>query len=332
MPSVRLANSNSFECLEGQTILDSGRTQGVVLEHSCRTGRCGVCKVQVVRGETRVETVEESLNETEYNQGFILTCCRSAVSDVELDTIDLGRLAQLKVQTLPARIDSLEKLADEVLEVVLRTPPNSSFGFLPGQYIDVIGPGGIRRSYSIANAPRDNGHITLHIRKVPGGEMSAYWFEQAKQNDLLRFEGPLGTFCLREMSATHLALLATGTGIAPIKAILEELQQDPEAYKFEQINLYWGGRYLHDLYWEPAFTQIPLTFVPVLSREPNWDGKAGYIQDAALSDALPLKNSVVYACGSEAMIRDARADLLRAGLPSGNFFSDAFVQSGGVSL
>ena len=332
MVSITLANSLAFDCLEGQTILDSARAQGVVLEHSCRTGRCGVCKVRVMRGATKIETSEESLNEAESGEGFILTCCRSAVSDIELDTTDLGRLAHLKVQTLPARIDSLTHLADDVLEVVLRTPPSSSFEFLPGQYIEVIGPGGIRRSYSIANAPRDNGHITLHIRKVLGGEMSAYWFEQANQNDLLRFEGPLGTFCLRETPATHLVLLATGTGIAPVKAILEELHQDPEAYKFEQINLYWGGRYSHDLYWEPAFAQIPVTFVPVLSREPSWGGKVGYIQDAALSDALPLKNSVVYACGSEAMIRDARADLLRAGLPSGNFFSDAFVQSGGVSL
>ena len=329
MVSIKLANSQTFDSLEGQTILDSGRKQGVVLEHSCRTGRCGACKARVMRGETRVEAAEESLNETESNQGFILTCCRSAVSEVELDTVDLGRLAHLKVQTLPARIDSLAKLADDVVEVVLRTPPNSVLEFLPGQYIDVIGPGGIRRSYSIANAPRGNGRITLHIRKVPGGEMSAYWFEQAKQNDLLRFEGPLGTFCLRETPASHLVLLATGTGIAPVKAILEELQQDPEAYKFEQINLYWGGRYLHDLYWEPAFTQIPVTFVPVLSREPSWDGKAGYIQDAALSDALQLKNSVVYACGSEAMIQDAKSALLEAGLLACNFFSDAFVQSGG---
>jgi CDP-4-dehydro-6-deoxyglucose reductase, E3 len=110
------------------------------------------------------------------------------------------------------------------------------------------------------------------------------------------------------------------------------LQQDPKNYKFEQINLYWGGRYLQDLYWKPAFTQIPVTFLPVLSREPSWEGKAGYIQDAALSDGLPLENSVVYACGSEAMIQDARATLLQAGLPAGNFYSDAFVQSGGLSL
>ena len=332
MVSIKLANSQAFDSLEGHTILDSGRKQGVVLEHSCRTGRCGVCKVRVMRGATKIETSEESLNEAESGEGFILTCCRSAVSDIELDTTDLGRLAHLKVQTLPARIDSLAKLADDVLEVVFRTPPNSILQFLPGQYIDVIGPGGIRRSYSIANAPRDNGHITLHIRKVPSGEMSAYWFEQAKQNDLLRFEGPMGTFCLHETPATHLILLATGTGIAPIKAILEELQQDPDPYRFEQIKLYWGGRYLHDLYWEPTFTKMPLIFIPVLSRESSWEGRAGYIQDAALNDAPPLENSVVYACGSEAMIQDARAALLGAGLPAGNFHSDAFVQSGGLSL
>jgi len=244
--SVELANSVAFDCLEGQTILDSGRKQGVVLEHSCRTGRCGICKVRVIHGDTKVETAEESLSEAESARGFILTCCRSAVSDIALDAIDLGRLAHLKVQTLPARIDALKKLADDVLEVVLRTPPTSQFDFLSGQYVDVIGPGGIRRSYSIANAPQDDGRITLHIRKVHGGEMSAYWFEHAKQNDLLRFEGPLGTFCLRETAASRLVLLATGTGIAPIKAILEELQVDPRACQFELIHLYWGGRHSSD--------------------------------------------------------------------------------------
>jgi CDP-4-dehydro-6-deoxyglucose reductase len=222
-------------------------------------------------------------------------------------------------------------LAEDVLEVVLRTPPTSAFDFLPGQYIDVIGPKGLRRSYSIANAPRSDGRIILHVREVAGGALSAYWFERARQNDLLRVEGPLGTFCQRETPATQLVLLATGTGIAPIKAILEELQEDPRAYKFEQINLYWGGRYLQDLYWEPVFTQIPLSFTPVLSREPNWEGRAGYIQDAVLADALSLKHSVVYACGSDAMIQDARTVLLGAGLSEGNFHSDAFVQSGGLS-
>ena len=310
--------------------MDSGRTQGVVLEHSCRTGRCGVCKVRVIHGETKVETPEESLSEIESTRGFILTCCRSAVSDITLDAIDLGRLAHLKAQTLPVRIDSLTKLADDVLEIVLRTPPTSQFEFLPGQYIDVIGPGGIRRSYSIANAPRDDGSITLHIRKVHGGEMSAYWFEQAKQNDLLRFEGPMGTFCLREAPASRLVLLATGTGIAPLKAILEELQVDPYSCQFEQIHLYWGGRYSADLYWQPDAVGLPLEFTPVLSREPSWGGRTGYIQDSVLSDALPLDNAVVYACGSEAMIHGARDVLLEAGLSAGNFFSDAFVQSGGL--
>ena len=329
MVSVELVNSVAFDCLEGQTILESGRKQGVVLEHSCRTGRCGICKVRVIRGDTRVETPEQSLGEIEANEGYILTCCRSAVSDIKLDATDLGRLAHLKVLTLPARIDSLTKLADDALEVVLRTPPARSFDFLAGQYIDVIGPGGMRRSYSIANAPREDGRITLHIRKVYGGEMSAYWFDQAKQNDLLRFEGPMGTFCLREAPARHLVLLATGTGIAPVKAILEELQANLDACGFEHVHLYWGGRHSSDLYWQPDILGLPIKYTPVLSREPSWGGRIGYIQDSVLSDALPLDNAVVYACGSEAMIHGAKDALLEAGLSAGNFFSDAFVQSGG---
>jgi CDP-4-dehydro-6-deoxyglucose reductase len=330
--NVKLANSRVFDCLEGLTILDSGRKQGVVLEHSCRTGRCGICKVQVICGDTSVETPEHSLSEIESNEGYILTCCRSAITDVELEASDLGRLSYLQVQTLPARIDSLTKLTEDVLEVVLRTPPTSQLAFLPGQYIDVIGPGGIRRSYSVANAPRGDGLITLHIRKVLGGEMSGYWFGSAQQNDLLRFEGPLGTFCLRETAASRLVLLATGTGIAPVKAILEELQVDAKSCQFEHIYLYWGGRYSSDLYWQPEAVGLPLEYAPVLSREPSWSGKKGYVQDAVLSDGLPLANAVVYACGSEEMIHDAKDSLLQAGLSVGNFYSDAFVQSGGPSL
>lgn len=327
MPTVTLSNARTFDCQPEQTLLEAARTQGVALEHSCRTGRCGSCKTQVLDGVTAPVKAEESLSADEQAAGFILTCCRAAITNVTLDIEDLGELGNIETRTLPCRIDSLSLITDDVIEVTLRTPPTSHLTYLPGQYIDVIGKGGLRRSYSVANAPRDDGKLTLQIRKVPNGEMSHYWFDEAKANDLLRLEGPLGTFCLRPSQASQLVLLATGTGIAPIRAMLEQLAANPASNTYRQIHVYWGGRTEKDLYWTADYPALPLRFVPALSRSPDSAGAKGYVQDVALADGIDLKNAVVYACGSESMITSAKSKLVAAGLNPKNFHSDAFVSS-----
>jgi CDP-4-dehydro-6-deoxyglucose reductase len=327
MSAITLSNSISFEGQDGKSILESARQQGIALEHSCRTGRCGVCKAQVCSGETEILQVEESLTAEDEANGFILTCCRAAKTDLQLDIEDLGELGSIQTKTLPCRIDALQFLSDDVVEVVLRTPPASHLVYLPGQYVDMIGKDGLRRSYSIANAPREDGKISLQIRKVEQGQMSQYWFEEAKVNDLLRMEGPLGTFCLRKNNASQLILLATGTGIAPIKAMLEQLATTHQANAYSHIHLYWGGRTEQDIYWRPDFESLPLTFTPVLSRTPGWQGRKGHIQQAVIDDGHDLSDAVVYACGSEAMIHNAHEQLVAAGLNSKYFYSDAFVSS-----
>lgn len=308
-------------------MLEAARAQGIALEYSCRTGRCGICKAQVLDGVTMPLREEGALTSTESSTGVILTCCRAAVTDVKLDLEDLGELSGIKVQTLPCRIQTLNMLSEDVIEVVLRMPPSSPLYYLPGQYIDVIGKNGLRRSYSIANAPRDDGKLTLQVRKVPHGEMSRYWFEEAKENDLLRLEGPLGTFCLRQTQASQLILLATGTGIAPISAILEQLVANSDINTYHQIHLYWGGRAEKDFYKVVNYSGLKMRYVPVLSRSPNSAGSQGYVQDAVIADGIDLEDSVVYACGSELMIEAARSKLIAAGLDPKKFRSDAFVSS-----
>ncbi len=325
--TIKLANRISFVAESNQTILEAARNHEIALEHSCRTGRCGVCKAMVKQGTTEALKPEESLTEKEKSEGFILTCCRSASTDLLLDIEDLGELGKIQVKTLPCRINEILQLADDVIEVVLRTPPNSKLDYLPGQYVDMIGKDGLRRSYSIANAPREDGQVTLQIRKVENGQMSHYWFNEAKSNDLLRMEGPLGTFCLRKTTASILVLLATGTGIAPVRAILEQLSASPELNTYSQIHVYWGGRAAQDLYWQPDFPDLQLNYTPVLSRSSDWNGAKGYVQQALLADGLNLEDAVVYACGSEAMIHDAHAQLAAAGLAENQFHSDAFVSS-----
>nr|WP_306109379.1 FAD-binding oxidoreductase [Pseudomonas sp. ALS1279] len=323
---VKLSNSKMFSCGSGQTLLEAARTQGILLEHGCRTGRCGICKAKVVTGITSVLIDEGSLSQDERDREIILTCCRAAVTDVELDIEDLSELAGLVVKTLPCRIDGLQMLSEDVVEVTLRLPPNAQFQYLPGQYVDVI-KGSVRRSYSIANAPRGDGKITIEIRRVANGEMSRYWFEEAKENDLLRLEGALGTFFLRQENVRHLIFLATGTGIAPIKAILQQLVSNEGIDLYENIHLYWGGRYESDMYWVPEFPGLNLNYVQVLSRSVSSASIRGYVQDAVIESAIDLEAAVVYACGSEKMIESAREKLTASGLNPKRFHSDAFVSS-----
>lgn len=327
MAIITLKNNSTFESLAGKTILESSRQQGVALEYSCRTGRCSVCKTKVIDGVTEVVQPEESLSSRDVKSGFILTCCREAKTDIILDIADLGELGSIKTKILPCRIDSTDLLTDDVIEVVLRTPPTSRLEYIPGQYVDIIGKNGLRRSYSIANAPRGDGRITLQIRKIEQGKMSQYWFEEAKANDLLRMEGPFGTFGLRKSKASELILLATGTGVAPLKAMLEYISTTSTLGHFKNIYLYWGGRKEQDIYWEPVFETLPLTIIPVLSRAPDWQGRKGYVQQAVIEDIQNLERAAVYACGSEAMIHSAYEALVAAGLRVENFYSDAFVCS-----
>jgi len=329
MAVISLASGKKFSTFGSESIFDAAAKVGVNLPYSCKTGRCSTCKCKVLNGQS-VATVDElGLTSEEKAQGFILSCVRRALTDMLIDVEDLGDQVIPEIKTLPTRISSLERLAPDVLSVKLRFPPNTPFTFLAGQYIDVIGPGGIRRSYSVANAPASDNQLQLHIRAVQSGAMSQYWFDQAKLNDLLRINGPLGSFFARPLNGLHLVFLATGTGIAPVKAMLEQLATAPLDKQPLSATLYWGGRAPQDLYADPSEWHPSFRYVPVLSRAPgDWTGARGHVQKALLCDKSDWANTVVYACGSDAMIQSAKTELTQVSLPTKRFYSDAFVPSG----
>ena len=338
MHSIHLSNQRSFAAHPGETILESARRAGLMLEHSCKTGRCGTCRAKRLAGLSDAIGADLVLTREERADGWLLTCEDTALSDLWLDIEDLGPVEQFDLKTVPARIDALRRLSPDVMEVRLRTAPSANFGYLPGQYINVTGPGGVQRSYSIANAPSTSSTtIFLHVRRIDGGSMSRYWFVDAREGDLLRFRGPYGTLFLRAAGDRDLVLLATGTGIAPIRALLEGIEQLPDAERPRSILLLWGGRVHEDLYWDPTRAErMPptLRFEPVLSRAPvEWDGERGYVQDVYVRSFLssrPIGGTVVYACGSPTMIDAARQTLAACGLPHGRFHADAFVASSQV--
>jgi len=329
MADVVISSGRHFSAGIGESILDAAQRQGVVLEYGCRTGRCGTCRARLRSGATMTSHEELGLSPAERAEGWILTCVRFASTDVSLEVEDLSDVKLYSARTLPCRIQDLHLLSDDVVKVTLRLPPDSAFAYHPGQYVDVVGQGGLRRSYSLGNAPAAHGLLELHVRRVESGAMSAYWFEKAKANDLLRLRGPLGTCFLRNVAGANLVFLATGTGIAPIKAMLEGLAVNEPQHRPGSVSVYWGGRVPQDLYWNPAEVDLEHRFVPVLSRAgAEWPGARGYVQEALLASRPDIGGMVVYACGSDAMIRSARGSLVAAGLPERSYRADAFVPSG----
>lgn len=322
---ITTVEGKQFTSDSDQSLLDAALKSSLIFEYSCKNGQCGVCKTTLLKGKVVELRDQLGLTERDKKEHKILTCCCAAETDIEIDATDLSVLHGIDIKTLPARVSHIVKLTKNIIEVRLRLPPTANFQFIEGQYIDVIW-GAVRRSYSIASVSSDK-ELTLLIKLFENGQMSDYWFNQAKANDLLRIEGPKGTFFLRDTSKS-LIFLATGTGIAPVKSILSKLENDPDYQQSQTIKVYWGNRSPEEFVWEVSFKKLNIAFHNVLSRPvDSWSGEIGYVQNVALAKRPDIDDVVVYACGSNAMIQSAKKRFLESGLLDENFHSDAFVQS-----
>ncbi|MCT7942941.1 FAD-binding oxidoreductase [Shewanella holmiensis] len=323
---INTSEAKQFVGNATETILNSALKSGLVFEYSCKTGQCGVCKTKVISGTVVELQTQLALTEHDRAENKILTCCCAPSSDLLIDAEDLASLHGIYIKTLPCRIKHITRFSDELIGLALRLPQTAHFKFLEGQYIDIIGPNSIRRSYSVASTAEQN-EIVLFIKCFENGQMSNYWFNQAKENDLLRMEGPKGTFFLRD-STQDLVFLATGTGIAPIISILSGLDNDPDFVQSGAISLYWGNRFPEEFFWTHSFKKLQVNVNYVLSRKAdNWPHHTGYVQDVALASDHNMAKSAVYACGSNIMIQSAKERFLASGLAENKFYSDAFVQS-----
>ncbi|MEI7600712.1 MAG: FAD-binding oxidoreductase [Aestuariivirga sp.] len=328
IPVITLSSGPSFPARPGLSILESAAEAEIVLPYSCKVGRCSSCKCRILKGKTDLISPELSLTEEEKREGWVLSCVRTTGEDISVEVDEFLNLVLPAARTLPCRISALTRVAPDVLKVTLRLPHSTEFNFIPGQYIEVIGNNGIRRSYSLATAQISENCFDLHIRHVEGGAMSTYLFRDAKPNDLLRLNGPLGTFFVRQTAAIDLVFLATGTGIAPIKAMLEWISTLPEPESPKSVTVLWGVRHKEDFYLDLKPVCSAFKYILVCSgADEIWDGARGHVQDVFLSMQPDLRNVSVYACGSMEMIQDARRELISNGLASNRFYSDAFVCS-----
>lgn len=319
-----------YQANADQTLLEAALNAGLLLPYGCRDGACGACKGKVLQGSIDQGRYQpHALSAEEIAEGKTLFCVAKPQSDLTIECRQVSSANDIPVRKLPTRVESLEKVADDVMIIKLRLPASEKLQFRAGQYLDFLLADGQRRSFSIANAPQNDNLLELHVRLVPGGQFTTHVFEGMKVRDILRIEAPLGTFWLRD-SGKPIVLLAGGTGFAPIKGIVEQLLARHAAGEaVPAVHLYWGARnqaglYQHELaqHWTSQFPGFQ--YIPVLSDEP-WDGRTGLVHHAILADFSDLSGHEVYACGAPAMIEAAKADLMaQCQLAEDSFFADAF--------
>jgi CDP-4-dehydro-6-deoxyglucose reductase len=320
-----------FHVQSDETILEAALREGFALAYGCRNGACGTCKGKVMEGRVDYGSHQDStLTEADKARGMALFCVARPLTNLVIEAREIGAAKDIPIKVLPCRVQQMERRAPDVMVLRLKLPASERLQFLAGQYIDLLLKDGRRRSYSLANPPHDDALLELHIRKVERGDFSSHVFGGMKEKDILRLEGPLGSFFLREDSDKPCIFVAGGTGFAPIKGILEHAFRS-EARR--QMVLYWGVRSLSDLYmpelpsrWQQEHDNF--TFIPVLSEpkpEDNWQARTGRVHEAVLTDFDDFSGYQVYASGAPAMVDAAHKAFTARGLPEDEFYSDAFV-------
>ena len=330
-------SGRTFTVEEDETVLEAAIRQGVQLPYGCKNGACGSCKGKVLEG--RIEHGDHSqsaLSTLDETAGATLLCCAHPKSNVLIDVREIQGGGDIPVRKVPCRIQTIAYPSNDVAILQLQLPASERFQFLAGQYLEFLLKDNKRRAYSIASAPHQEGPIELHIRHLPGGLFTDPLFGQGadgkaiKEKDILRFEGPQGSFFLREDTQKPIIFLASGTGFAPIKSILLHMREkniDREVY------FYWGGRRPKDLYMDTLCQEFASTiprfhYIPVVSEalpEDHWTGRTGFVHHAVMADFPDLSAFQVYACGAPIVIQSAQTDFVeQCGLPEDEFYADSF--------
>ena len=325
-------SGQQFEVEEGESILTAALRQDIILPYGCRNGACGSCKGKLLEGRVDYGVYQRrALTDEEKGHGKALFCQAKPLTDVVIEARTLRGAKDIQVKTLPCRVQKMERVTDDVIVLYLKLPANERLQFLAGQYIEFLLKDGSRRSFSMANAPRADEMIQLHVRRVPGGDFTDHVFGKMKERDILRFEGPLGSFVLREDSDKPIVFVASGTGFAPIKSIIETALHKGVT---RPMVLYWGGRRPKDLYmnalaesWAAAHL-LQFKYIPVVSDglpEDIWTGRTGFVHRAVMEDFPDLSVRQVYACGVPIMVDSAKKDFTTVcKLPEDEFYADSF--------
>jgi CDP-4-dehydro-6-deoxyglucose reductase len=335
-------SQHQFPADPDKSVLDAALAAGILLPYSCRSGACSTCKARVVSGTVEAgNSAAQILTPEEIHGGFTLLCQARATSDLVIESKEIRLASDIQIRKLPSRVTSMSRPTTDVAILQLQLPATESFRFYAGQYVEIILKDGKRRSYSMANPPHAAAALELHVRHLPGGVFTDHVFgtgaTQMKEREILRVEGPFGSFFLREDSNLPIVMVASGTGFAPIKAIVEHMAHQNI---HRPVTLYWGGRRPADLYMDAlakqwAQTMPDFTYIPVVSDalpEDDWKGRKGFVHRAVMEDFPSLMGHQVYACGAPIVVESARREFVtQCGLPDEAFFADSFTSAADVA-
>lgn len=333
---------HQFPADPDKSVLDAALAAGILLPYSCRSGACSTCKARVVSGTVEAgNSAAQILTPEEIHEGFTLLCQARATSDLVIESKEIRLASDIQIRKLPSRVTSISRPATDVAILQLQLPATESFRFYAGQYVEIILKDGKRRSYSMANPPHSAAALELHVRHLPGGLFTDHVFgvgaTQMKEREILRVEGPFGSFFLREDSDLPIVMVASGTGFAPIKAIIEHMVHQNI---HRPVTLYWGGRRPADLYMDAlaqqwAHTLPDFTYIPVVSDalpDDAWTGRTGFVHRAVMEDFPSLMGHQVYACGAPIVVESARREFVtQCGLPDDAFFADSFTSAADIA-
>jgi CDP-4-dehydro-6-deoxyglucose reductase len=326
---LRISLNNSerhFSAAPGQSLLDAALGAGLNVPHSCVGGNCGSCRARLLQGDIEYPNGRPlGLSDSEAAEGYILLCQARARTDLCIDAIEPTSPDEAVIRRLPARIEKTQALSHDVMAVYLRLPAAEPFSFKAGQYIDIMLPGGRRRSFSIASPPHDSRLLELHVRRVAGGELTTQLFSEEPRNALLTIEGPLGQFVCR--GDGPMLLIGGGTGLAPLYSMMRHLiEKGPK----REMTLYWGVRAERDLYARSELEELArraahLRYVPVLSEPAAaWTGRRGWVHEAVIDDIGGLDRYDIYASGPPEMIAAVRREFGLRGVPAERISTDSF--------
>ncbi len=327
------ASGHEFTAEVNETILEAALRQGIGLPYGCRNGACGKCSGEVISGVTEYDTEAlRALAKKEHESGKTLFCQACAVTDLEIKVREIINSSDIEIKTLPCRVEKMELLTDDVMMLLLKLPENERLQFLAGQYIEFLLKDGKRRAFSIASAPHNDEYIELHIRHVPDGHFGDFVFDGLKEKTLMRIEGPLGSYFLREDNSRPIILMGGGTGFAPLKGMLEH------AFHINldrPIHLFCGVRAKQDLYMDEMVhlwlkQHANLKYTAVLSEpaaEDNWQGETGFVHEGVVKHYPDLSGYDVYLSGPPPMVKAGMELFYEKGLPETQIYSDSFEYS-----
>jgi CDP-4-dehydro-6-deoxyglucose reductase len=309
-----------------QSVLAAALEANLNLAHDCKSGTCATCRVRLVEGAVEYREEPMGLMPEEAEAGFALACQARPLTDLVIEAEVQPPLAARPVRQ-QAVVRGLRRFSPDVTHLTLEVPGADDFAYLPGQHVSILMADGRPRSFSMASAPRGN-RFDLHIRRIAGGAFTDGRLATLGEGDILDVELPLGAFFLRKADFRPLLMVATGTGLAPIKSILESLMDDPDS---PPSLLYWGSReadglYLHDEIAGWGSRLQDFEYRPVLSRaNGTWAGRRGYVQDAVVADVEDLSEYAIYLCGSPTMVSAAKALFVERGASLNHIYADSFL-------